>query len=235
MGATVGRSVVRRDIHMKWDPDLLSSDAWWTDPRSLGISGTPPKIKTSLLRTAMLTLLAAITLFMVFLVVLHNRNSWWPYNLQSEGVAKQTIERYLASLQTDRRLPADVAINKSGVLFTGLSRYSYVATVNKRRIEWQYSVESQPSEMGLIKKLMTFETYNTYLSGLEHLYEWGLMQGGLPWRNVTKLYDYKYGFLYDLVLINQFGEQSIKRCLFEVRPTFYSSPAFTITAVAEVR
>jgi hypothetical protein len=226
---------------MKWDPDLLSSDAWWIDPRALGVSGTPPKIKTSLLRTAMLTLLAAITFFMVFLVVLHNRNSWWPYNLQSEGVAKQTIERYLASLQTDRRLPADVAINTSGVLFTGLSRYSYVATVNKKRIEWQYSVASQPSEMGLIKKIMTFETYNTYISGLEHLYdlehlyEWGLMQEGLPWRNVTKVYDYKYGFLYDLVLINQFGEQSIKRCLFEVRPTFYSSPAFTITAVAEVR
>jgi hypothetical protein len=138
-------------------------------------------------------------------------------------------------VQTDRRFPADAAINKSGVLFTGLSRYSYVSTVNKRRIEWQYSVESQPSEMGLIKKIMTFETYNTYISGLEHLYEWGLMQRGLEWKNVTKFYDYHYGFRYDLVLINQFGEQSIKRCLFEVRPTFSSSPAFTITAVSEVR
>ena len=182
----------------------------------------------------MLTLLVMITAFMVLVVVLHNRNTWWTYNLQSEGVARQTIEKYLASVQTGR-FSADLAINKSGVLFTGLGRYSYVATVNKRRIESQYSVESQPLEMGLIKRIMTFETYNSYISNLEHLYEWRLMQGGLPQKNVTKLYDYNYRFLYDLVLINQFGEQSIKRCLFEVRPTFSSSPAFTITAVSEVR
>ena len=121
------------------------------------------------------------------------------------------------------------------MLFTGLGRYSYVATVNKRRIESQYSVESQPLEMGLIKKIMTFETYDTYISNLEHLYEWRLMQGGLPQKNVTKRYDYNYRFLYDLVLINQFGEQFVKQFVFEVRPTFSFNPAFTITAVSEVR
>ncbi|TLY19527.1 MAG: hypothetical protein E6K67_04570 [Nitrospirae bacterium] len=220
---------------MKWDPELFSSDAWWTDPRTLGVNSARTKIKASLLRTGMLTLLAAITAFMVLVVVLHNRNTWWTYNLQSEGVARQTIEKYLASVQTGRRFSADQAINKSGVLFTGLGRYSYVATVNKRRIESQYSVESQPLEMGLIKKIMTFETYDTYISNLEHLYEWRLMQGGLPQKNVTKRYDYNYRFLYDLVLINQFGEQFVKQFVFEVRPTFSFNPAFTITAVSEVR
>src|SRR5438067_12983329 len=220
---------------MKWDPELFSSDAWWTDPRTAVVSRARPKIKPSLLRIGMLSLLVVITVFMVVVVLLHNRNTWWTYNFQSERVARQTIEKYLASVQAGRRFSADLAINKSGVLFTGLGRYSYMATVNKRRIESQYRIESQPLEIGLIKKIMTFETYDTYISNLEHLYEWRLMQGGLPQKNVTKRYDYNYRFLYDLVLINQFGEQFVKQFVFEVRPTFSFNPAFTITAVSEVR
>ena len=72
----------------------------------MGVNNARTKIKASLLRTGMLTLLAAITAFMVLVVVLHNRNTWWTYNLQSEGVARQTIEKYLASVQTGRRFSA---------------------------------------------------------------------------------------------------------------------------------
>lgn len=216
-------------------PYMISSGAWWVDPRTLGANRARRKRKASLLRICVLTLAVAITAFMVFVVVLHNRNTWWTYNLQSEGTAKETVEGYLTSLQTDHRFSNARAVNKSGVLLTGLSQYQYVATLYKKRIETQYSFVSQPAEMGLLQKFLTFETYDTYVSNLEHLYEWQLMQGGLPRQTVIKLHDYNYGLLYDAVLINQFGEQSAKQFLFDVHPTFASNPAFTITALSEVR
>jgi hypothetical protein len=222
---------------MKSNPETtwISSDAWWVDPATLGSGRARVKRKSGLLRTVVLTMAAAITAFMVFVLVLHNRNTWWSYNLQSEGTAKQTVERYLASFQADHRFPADRAINKSGVGLAALGQYQYVGTVSKKRTETRYNSVSQPVEMGMFKKLMTFETYETFLSNLEHPYEWQLIQGAQPLLTVTRLHDYNYAFIYHVVLINQFGEQFARQFLFEVHPTFTSDPAFTITGLSEVR
>jgi hypothetical protein len=222
-------------MRSKPDTTWISSDAWWVDPATFGPGRACGKRKSGLLRTGALTLAVAITAFMVFILVLHNRNTWWSYNLQSEGTAKQTVERYLASVQADHRFPADRAINKSGVGFVALGQYQYVGTVSKKRTEWRYNSVSPPLEMGMFKNLMTFETYGIFISNLEHLYEWQLIRGGQPLQTVTRLYDYNYAFLYHLVLINKLGEQFNKQFLFEVRPTFASDPAFTITGLSEVR
>jgi hypothetical protein len=220
-------------MRSKPDTTWISSDAWWVDPATFEPGRAGGKRKSRLLRTGALTMAAAITAFMVFVLVLHNRNTWWSYNLQSEGTAKQTVERYLAGVQADHRFPADRAINKSGEGFVALGQYQYVGTVSKKRTERQYNSVTPPVEMGLFKKLMTFETYETFISNLEHLYEWQLIQGAQPLLTVTRLHDYNYVFIYHVVLINQFGEQFARQFLFEVHPTFMSDPAFTITDLSE--
>ena len=222
---------------MRSNPETtrIPSDAWWVDPATCEPGRARGKRKSSLLRTVALTMAAAITAFMVFILVLHNRNALWSYNLQSEGTAKQTVERYLASVQADLRFKADRAINKSAVGFVALGHYQYMGTVAKKRTERRYTSVSPPVEMGMFKKLMTFETYENFLSNLEHLYEWQLIQGAQPLLTVTRVHDYNYAFIYHMVLINQFGEQFARQFLFEVHPTFTSDPAFTITGLSEVR
>jgi hypothetical protein len=213
----------------------ISSEAWWADAATFGAARTRARRKSGLLRTGALTLAVAITAFFVFVLVLHNRNTWWSFNLQSEGTAKQTIERYLASFQTDGKFLADRAINKTGVGFIALGPYQYLGTVSRSRTEARYSFASPTVEMGLFERLLTFGTYEIFISNLERLYERQLNQGGQSFLTVTRLHDYNYAFLYHLVLINQFGELFNRQFLFEVRPTFASDPAFTITGLSEVR
>jgi len=213
----------------------ITSDAWWVDPATFEPGKARGKRKSGILRTGALTMAAAIAAFMVFILVLHNRNIWWSYNLQSEGTARQTVERYLVSDQAALRFKADRAINKSGAGFDSVGQYQYMGTVSKKRTERGYISVIPPVEMGMFQHLLTFETYETFLSTLEHLYEWRLIQAAQPLLTETRWHDYNYAFIYHMVLINQFGEQFTRQFQIEVSPTFNSDPAFTVTGLSEIR
>jgi len=210
---------------------MISREQWVSGLR-LPPSGRGRRKRPKLLRTLILTTVAGITLFLTFMLVLHNRFTWWAYTFNSEQAAKTTAESYLSSLKLTGDLSSQSGINQSGVTFVNVRGYRYLRTLGKERITVSYLTDRPDSSPSGLMMFLNFETYDTYLWKLEHAYERYAL-GKWPLQAVTHLHDDKYLFLYDLELTNQFGEKSLKQFIFEMQPTFIEVPAFSITAISE--
>jgi hypothetical protein len=212
---------------------MISREQWMSGLRVPPL-GRGRRKHPKLLRTLVVTTVAGITVFMIFMLVLHNRYAWWAYTFNSEQAAKTIAEDYLSSLKLAGDLSSQSDINQSGVAFVNVRGYRYLRTLGKERITVSYLAgRSDYSPPGLMK-LLNFETYDRYLWKLEHAYERYAL-GHWPRQVVTRFYDDKYLFLYDLELTNQFGVKSLKQFIFEMQPTFLEDPIYSITAISESR
>jgi hypothetical protein len=192
--------------------DTIFIEAWWIDRRNRPHYTRRSRRKPDLLHTAVMAAAAAIVAFLIFMLLLHNRHTWWPYNLQSERSAQRAVERYLETVRSEEAL--------------NLLHYTYVTTLHRERIDAIYRfIPGERLAEGLVRILTTFETYDSSFSDLEHL-----LDGASSGKSVTSLYDHQYVFLYDLVLANEFGGKYFKQFIFEVQPTFFAQPSFTIRA-----
>jgi hypothetical protein len=214
----------------------MSTEAWWIDPRRYpGISRGARK-RRRVFRTLVETVVLGILVLFLFLVVLHNRNFWWTYNLQSETTAKETVERYVGGIGLEPESANLARLNKSGVPLVNVLDYHFVRTVSKTRVDTvSVSYVDLNPAMTAQERLLNFDTYDQYLSQLDRaLFSQVPHQAGAA-RSVVNMFDYKYVFLYELTLASRLGHRLYKQFVFEVEPTFAVDPPFVITAITERR